>query len=106
MDARKVEVAGFEAPVQQLVEDLSRERLEAFEALLTSLEIPVKVAHEITLPRMGPAGGVSIQATAVPVHAVVESVKSFRHRLWITIRTGVGGGKRVEGQGSEAEGGR
>ena len=89
MEARKVEVAGFEAPIAQLVEDLGRERLETFEALLTSLEIPVRVGREILLPRMGPEGGITIQETAVPVHAVVESVKSFRHRLWVTITTGV-----------------
>jgi hypothetical protein len=90
MEARKVEVAGFEAPIAQLVEDLGRERLETFEALLTSLEIPVRVGGEIVLPRMGPEGGITIQETSVPVHAVVENVKSFRHRLWVTIRTGVG----------------
>jgi hypothetical protein len=86
VEARKVEVAGFGAPVEKLVEDLGRERLEAFEALLSSLEIPVRVAHEITLPGVA-AAGVKIEATAVPVQAVVESVKSFRQRLWITIRT-------------------
>jgi hypothetical protein len=85
VEARKVEVAGFDTPVQQLVEDLSRERVEAFEPLLSSLEIPVKVADEITLPRVA-QGGVTIEATSVPVQAVVENVKSFRHRLWITIR--------------------
>jgi hypothetical protein len=86
--ARKVELAGFDAPVEQLVEDLSRERLEAFETLLTSLEIPVRVGQEITLPGVS-QGGVKIEPTSVPVQAVVESVKSFRHRLWITIRAAV-----------------
>jgi hypothetical protein len=96
VEARKVEVAGFDAPVEKLVEDLSRERLEAFEELITALEIPVKIGREITLPRVGPEGGVTIQATSVPVHAVVENVKSFRHRLWITIHTGISG---TEGPG-------
>jgi hypothetical protein len=89
VEARKVELAGFEAPIAELVEDLGRERLETFEALLSSLEIPVRVGREIVLPRMGPEGGITIQETAVPLHAVVESVKSFRQRLWVTIRTGV-----------------
>jgi hypothetical protein len=105
VEARKVEVAGFEAPVAQLVEDLSRERLETFEALLTSLEIPVRVAREITLPRMGPQGGVRIEATSVPVHAVVESVRSFRQRLWITIKTGADHPEAHE-PGKDGKGGR
>ncbi len=87
VEARKTELMGLGVPAERLVEDLSRERVEAFEALAAAIEIPVRVASDVLLPALGPEGGVTIAAERIPVGAVIHDVKSFHHRLWISIRT-------------------
>ncbi len=86
VEARSTQALGVSVPVEQLVEDLSRQQVEAFAPLLSAIDIPVKVGDDITLPAMGPEGGVTIGEARIPLGAVVEDVKSFRHRLWISIR--------------------
>lgn len=85
VDARRVDVLGVRAPAERLVEDLSRESVEAFNVLASSIEIPVRLEREVTLPAVGPAGGVSIAAAAVPVRLAVVDVKAFRGKLWVSI---------------------
>jgi hypothetical protein len=87
VEARKTEILGLGLPAERLVEELSKEKLEAFEALAAAIEIPVRVASEVVLPGLGPEGGVRIGAERIPLGAVIHDVKSFHHRLWISIRT-------------------
>lgn len=87
VEARKTEILGLGVPAERLVEELSKERLEAFKALAAAIEIPVRVASEVELPELGPEGGVKIQAERIPLGAVIHDVKSFHQRLWISIRT-------------------
>jgi hypothetical protein len=86
VEARRIEALGLPVPVEQLVEDLSNQQVENFAPLLSAIDIPVSVGEDITLPAMGPEGGVTIGEARIPLGAVVEDVKSFRHRLWISIK--------------------
>lgn len=90
VDARQVGVLGVRAPAERLVEDLSREEVDAFNVLASSIEIPVRLEREVTLPALGPEGGVRIAAAAVPLRAAVADVKAFRGRLWISIDAAAG----------------
>jgi hypothetical protein len=90
VDARRVDVLGMRAPAERLVEDLSREGVEAFNVLASSIEIPVRLEREVALPAVGPQGGVQIAAAAVPVRLVVMDVKAFRGKLWVSIDAGTG----------------
>lgn len=87
VEAKRTRVMGLEVPAGRLVEDLSKEKAEAFEALASAIEIPVRVASHVELPAVGPSGGVTIRAERIPVGAVIHDVKSFHHRLWVSIRT-------------------
>lgn len=84
-EARRVGVLGVEAPVQRLVEDLSREKVEEFNVLASGLEIPVRLEREITVPAVGPEGEVRIEAATVPLRAEVRDVKAFRGKLWVSV---------------------
>jgi hypothetical protein len=85
VEARRAAVLGMKAPVERLVEDLSRERLEQFSSLAQQLEIPVRLDQKIVLPAVGPAGGVRIEATTIPVRAAVKDVKAYRGKLWVAV---------------------
>ncbi len=87
VEARSVEALGMSVPVARLVEDLTREQVQSFAPLLSTIDIPVRVGKEVTLPAMGPEGGVTIGEERVPLGAEVAAVRSFRHRLWISITT-------------------
>ncbi len=85
VDARKVDVMGVRASVvENLVEDLGREKLEAFSALASGIEIPVRLEQAVTVPAVGP-GEVSIDAATIPLKVSVADVKAFRGRLWVSI---------------------
>jgi hypothetical protein len=85
VDARKVDVMGVRASVvENLVEDLGREKLEAFSALASHIEIPVRLEQAVTLPAVGP-GEVRIDAATVPLKVSVADVKAFRGRLWVCV---------------------
>ncbi|HET8646448.1 MAG TPA: hypothetical protein VFO85_13220 [Vicinamibacteria bacterium] len=91
VDARRLDVMGVGAPreARRLVEDLGRERLEAFSDLLSSLEIPVRVERELQLPAVTGEAGLRIGAAVVPLHAAIVDVEAFRGRLWVSIQAGV-----------------
>lgn len=91
VEARKVDVLGVGALAEGLVEDLSREKLTAFAPLLSAVEIPVRLDGRITIPGLGPAGGVTVPAAEVPLGLQVVDLKSFRHRLWVTLKAAGGG---------------
>lgn len=92
VEARRIEALGMTVPVARLVEDLSREQAQTFAPLLSAIDIPVRMGKDVTLPAMGPEGGVTIGEERIPLGAEVAAVRSFRHRLWISIKTsGIGG---------------
>jgi len=86
LEARRVDVLGVGAPAERLVEDLGRAKLDEFSPLLSSIEIPVRFEGSVRIPALGPAGGVTIAAAEVPLGLAVQDVKSFRHRLWVTLK--------------------
>jgi hypothetical protein len=94
LDARRVKLLGAGVPpAEGLVEDLGRERLEAFGELVSRLEIPVAVEGALTLPAVGPEGGVRIEAATIPVRAAVTRVTAYRGRLWVSIKASTGDGE-------------
>jgi hypothetical protein len=82
VDTQRVDVKGITAPVRRLVDELSRERLSAFEPLLSSIEIPVRLESNLEIPTVDEAG-VRIEKAVVPVSAEVGAVRAFRGRLWV-----------------------
>ena len=85
VDARRVDVMGVpSAVVEHLVEDLGREKLEAFSALASAIDIPVRLEQEVTLPAVGP-GEVRIDAATIPLKVAVADVKAFRGKLWVSV---------------------
>ena len=95
VDARRVDLLGVRAPkeAQRLVEDLGREKLEAFSDLLSELEIPVRIEREIALPAVAAEAGIRIGADVIPLHAAIADVEAFHGRLWVSIQAGVEGAK-------------
>jgi hypothetical protein len=92
VDAHRVAVLGVGAPkdAEALIESLGRERLDAFGALVSRLQIPVRLERAVTLPAVGPEGGVRIAAAQIPVEVAVSGVRAFRGRLWISVDADVG----------------
>jgi hypothetical protein len=85
MDARRVDVMGVRSELAaRLVEDLGREGLDAFGALLSRIEVPVALEHEITLPERD-GGGVRLHRATLPLRASVADVRAFGGRLWVSV---------------------
>jgi hypothetical protein len=96
LDARKVDVLGVGTRVAEgLVEDLGREKLEAFAPLLSNIEIPVAVQANIDLPGLK-EGGVRIEAARLPLRVAILDVEAFRKKLWISVDAST----RPEGAGA------
>jgi hypothetical protein len=90
LDARRVKVMGAGVPpAEGLVEDLGREKLDAFGALASRLEIPVAVEGALTLPAVA-QGGVRIEAATIPMRAAVTRVTAYRGRLWVSVQASTG----------------
>lgn len=97
-DARRVDVLGIDAALaERQVEKLGREKLEDFSALASAVDIPVRLEQVVTVPAVGPAGGIRIDAASVPLQAAVLDVVSFRGKLWISIGATVGRGPSPAG---------
>jgi len=90
VDARKVAVVMPSRKAEELVEELGRTRLEAFAALASSLEIPVRQEHEITIPDVGPEGAVRIAAASLPIQLALLGVRAFHGKLWISMGVATG----------------
>jgi hypothetical protein len=90
VDARQVAVVARSEKAAELVEGLSRTRLEAFAALASSLEIPVRQEHEITIPPVGPEGPVRIAAASLPLRLRLLSVRAFHGKLWVAMGASIG----------------
>jgi hypothetical protein len=82
VDTRRVDLKGFPAPVRRMVDDLGRERLSAFEPLLSKIEIPVRLERELEIPAVNEPN-VKIKKFVLPIAAEVVDVKAFRNKLWI-----------------------
>ena len=90
LDARRVKVMGTGVPpAEGLVEELGREKLDAFGALASRVEIPVAVEGALTLPAVA-QGGVRIEAATIPLRAAVTRVTAYRGRLWVSVRASTG----------------
>lgn len=85
VDVERVDVRGISAPLEQLIEDLGREKLESYEALLGDIEVPVRLEHEIVVPGLGPEGGVRIAALRLPLNVALSAVRAFGGRLWLSV---------------------
>lgn len=90
VEARRAAVLGVRAPVERLVESIGREKLEAFGALASGLEIPVRLDRDVRLPAVGPQGGVRLSAVTLPLRVAVTDVKAFRGKLWISVGAATG----------------
>jgi hypothetical protein len=86
VEAKRAGFLGLPTPTERLAEEIGREKLESFSALLSAVEIPVRLERAPTLPAIGTESGVSIAATPLPFNLSVVEVLSFRRRLWVTIR--------------------
>jgi hypothetical protein len=90
VNARQVTVGARSEKAEELVEELGRTKLEAFAALASSLEIPVRQEHEITIPAVGPGGPVRIAAASLPLRLALLSVRPFHGKLWIVTKASIG----------------
>ena len=90
LHARRVDVVMSSHQAEGLVEELSRTRLEAFAALASSLEIPVRQQLEITIPAVGPEGPVRIAAASLPLRLRLLGVQAFHGKLWISMEASTG----------------
>jgi hypothetical protein len=90
LNARQVTVGTRSEKAEELVEELGRTKLEDFAALASSLEIPVRQEHEITIPAVGPGGPVRIAAAALPLRLALLSVRAFHGKLWIAMKASIG----------------
>ena len=92
VDARRVTVLGVGAPedTETLIEQLGKERLEDFGVLASRLQIPVRLERAVTLPAVGPDGGVRIAAATIPLQVGIRQVRALRGKLWVSIDAAVG----------------
>jgi hypothetical protein len=104
VDARRVNVLGMQSRmVENLVEGLGRERLEAFSALASRIEIPVQLERRVALPAVG-SGEVHIEAATIPLRVAVADVKAFRGKLWVSVDVSVEPGAEEAASPSGATG--
>jgi hypothetical protein len=92
VDARKAAVMVESKAAEDLAEELGRQRLEAFAAMGSELEIPVRQSYQLEVPAAGPGGPVRIDAATIPVQLTVVDVTAFAGRLWVTMAAAVGPG--------------
>jgi hypothetical protein len=85
VDVERVDVRGISAPLERLVEDLGREKLESYEALLGDIEVPVRLEHEVVVPGLGPAGGIRIAPLRLPLKVAISAVRAFGGKLWLSV---------------------
>lgn len=94
-EVRRASAAGAESrTVAALVEELGRERLEAFKTLVPRIEIPVRLDQRLVLK--GPGDGpVSVRAGELPLHVAVARVLPVAGRLWVLLDVSIGAWKPV-----------
>jgi len=95
VDAQAVAVMGMKTPRQaeSLVEELGRERLEAFSELLSGIQIPVRIEQDLVIPAVTGEAGLRIGAASVPLTVSVLDVNAFKGRLWVSVKAAVDEGR-------------
>jgi hypothetical protein len=86
VEARDANVAGLRRPARDLIDTFGR---EALDALISVVDIPVKVEDQVTIPGVD-ARRVRIPAAEVHVRARVADVQVFGDRLWVGLDAAVG----------------
>ncbi len=87
VDALEANVAGLDESVRDLIESLGRDGLNA---LLSEIDVPVRVEDEIVLPAVR-TRRFRVASAVVPVAARVTGVRVFAERLWVGVAAQVGG---------------
>jgi hypothetical protein len=86
VEAARANVLGVDEPFRDLVEALTHDGLSA---ILSAIEVPVRVADRITIPEVD-TPRLRIAAADVPFEAGVLDVRVFADRLWVAIGAKVG----------------
>jgi hypothetical protein len=86
VDARDANIAGLDRPVRNLIDRFGR---DALGALVSVVDIPVKVEDEVTIPGVQ-TPRVRIPPSEVHVQARVVDVEVFGERLWVGLAAVVG----------------
>ena len=102
LQAHRVDLLGLPAPIKDLVASLGKEKVEEFNVLASPVEIPVKVQSHVSLPEVGPEGGVHIEGVSIPIHAAVKGMKALRGKLFVSVGAGVHSEKHPAGPGGGA----
>ena len=89
VEARPMELPFAQDQAKDLVEELSKAKLEEFASLASSLQFPVRQQHMFAIPAVGPRGPVRIDAAAIPFHLSVLDVTAFHGKLWISMVAGI-----------------
>jgi hypothetical protein len=89
VEARPMELPIGQDQAKDLVEELSKAKLEEFASLASSLQFPVRQQHAFEIPAAGPAGPVRIEAATIPFHLSVLDVTAFHGKLWISMAAGI-----------------
>jgi hypothetical protein len=84
--ARNANLAGLDRPARDLIDRFGR---DALDALISVVDIPVKVEDEVTIPGLD-AARVHIPPADVHVQARVVDVQVFGDRLWVGLAAAVG----------------
>jgi hypothetical protein len=90
VEVPRVQLLGSERGSWRLAEELGKEQLDSYGALLSAVEVPVRIEQEIEIPGVR-TRRVSIAAAELPISATVSDVKAFEGKLWITVQGRVGG---------------
>jgi hypothetical protein len=89
VEARPMELPFARHQAKELVEGLSKAKLEEFASLASSLQFPVRQQHAFEIPAVGPKGPVRIEAAAIPFRLCVLDVTAFHGKLWISMVAGI-----------------
>jgi hypothetical protein len=86
VEAKSANVAGLDRAGRALIDNFGR---EALDALISVVDIPVKVEDQVTVPGVD-ARRVRIASAEVHVQARVVDVQVFGDRLWVGLAAAVG----------------
>jgi hypothetical protein len=86
-EMKRVNVMGGDNEAMKgLIRDLAQLRLEAFQALDYTFDIPVQLVSELVLPAFDSGSGVRLPEARIPLQAAVTNITAVRGRIWISIQ--------------------
>jgi hypothetical protein len=88
VEAMTANVAGLDRPARELIRRFGR---DALDALISVVDVPVKVENRLVIPRLD-VGRVRIEAASIPMRARVVDVLVFEERLWVGLTVAAGEG--------------